>query len=163
MGHTPISVFPFPGTFTWWVFIISGYKLLSRRCYFFYHSCSWFGKERERKNWNRTTEKTEEGTWVHGIATVGIMTAKRRELDFMECCCAIARKHMGCFSYSYRNKLWSEKLSWGQGEWEDWKSWLSSRRKWSKCSQNWQWLGLFIKELGALISEYKNILHFEAR
>lgn len=58
-----------------------------------------------KENWNGSTEKAEERTGVCGRATGDMIVTEGSELGFMECCCAIARKHKGCSRYSHRNKL----------------------------------------------------------
>lgn len=149
----PFSTSPFPGTFTWGILLSWDTNCFPGGGVF----SSVLLMDWKRENWNRTSEKMEGGSGRQGLATGGIMATEGGELDFMECCCAIGR-NMGCSRYSYRNKLWSGKLSSGQGEWEDWK-WLSSRGKLWKCSQTWQWLGLFVKELRALIPEHRNMFY----
>lgn len=99
-----------PGTHTWGPLLTTGTAGLLEGC-LSVTATPHLGKKL-RWDWGRIAGSTEERTGLHGLAAGGILTTEG-SLSFMDCCYAIWRNNTS------RKRLRSEKLAWGQREWED--------------------------------------------
>lgn len=98
-----------PGTHTWGPLLTTGTAGLLEGC-LSVTATPHLGKKL-RRDWGRIAGSTEERTGLHGLAAGGILTTEG-SLSFMGCCYAIWRNNTS------RKRLRSEKLAWGQREWE---------------------------------------------